>query len=521
MDVSNIRDRLKNQWIALLTSISLLYLFNLGSIHLYNQILTKYQSFQTVPSAQRPFNVNIVLLFPDDWRFDWADDYFIHNLSIHTPIFDSIVASGTRFVHTIVASPLCAPSRSCIASGKEYDFCGVPSNNLDFPSNQDTIYNLMSDSGYWVMMSGKDDLTKEHGCGVYGTYNQHQLGFNDQRRCKGKRDAVKSYPRATDPFGEYLQQHYVMHNGTIESAWHITHQCQKYYCCLEHNRVCPVAIPVPDSAYQDNYITQQTLAMLDDVPHNKPWFLQINWAGPHEPFIITKSMNETVNDRDLPYPMDVSQHEQTSDMLVTRRDYVAEIENLDKAFGKVIDKIRDMGQYENTLICVSSDHGEMLGDFNIWGKSKPWAASTNVPFACMGPGVKRNHVIDKYVTNMDLAGTFLDYTNTEVNTDMSTVSLRSFLNGSWTNAQNEYRDYVLSGLGDWRMVVTDINASVTWKFVCCKKACPERYFDVESKDGLVQLLFNIAHDLYEETNVAHMYPLVVKEMRSLIPLHFC
>eukprot|EP01083_Nonionella_stella_P175853 613669_1 len=136
MDVSNIRDRLKNQWIALLTSISLLYLFNLGSIHLYNQILTKYQSLITVPSGQSPLNVNILLLFPDAWRFDWADDYFIHNLSIHTPIFDSIVSSGTRFVHTIVASPTCAPSRSCIASGKEYDFCGVPSNSFNFPTHQ-------------------------------------------------------------------------------------------------------------------------------------------------------------------------------------------------------------------------------------------------------------------------------------------------------------------------------------------------------------------------------------------------
>eukprot|EP01083_Nonionella_stella_P065902 173080_1 len=77
-----------------------------------------------------------LLLFPDAWRFDWADDYFIHNLSIRTPIFDAIVANGTRFVHTIVASPLCAPSRSCIASGKEYDFCGVPSNSFNFPTHQ-------------------------------------------------------------------------------------------------------------------------------------------------------------------------------------------------------------------------------------------------------------------------------------------------------------------------------------------------------------------------------------------------
>eukprot|EP01083_Nonionella_stella_P241433 843135_1 len=79
---------------------------------------------------------NILLLFPDEWRFDWTDNFYVNDLDLNTPTFNSIVSKGVRFVNTIVASPVCTPSRSCLASGKEYDFAGTPENMMDFPTNQ-------------------------------------------------------------------------------------------------------------------------------------------------------------------------------------------------------------------------------------------------------------------------------------------------------------------------------------------------------------------------------------------------
>ena len=71
--------------------------------------------------------------------------------------------------------------------------------------------------------------------------------------------------------------------------------------------------------------------------------------------IITESMNETVNNRTYPYPMNST--EDPLEMQVTRRDYTAEIENLDRSFNIIINKFRELGQYDNTVFCVSSDHG--------------------------------------------------------------------------------------------------------------------------------------------------------------------
>ena len=138
----------------------------------------------------------------------------------------------------------------------------------------------MRDNGYFVMVSGKDDLTKKAGCGIDGRYRLNNLGFDAQRRCKGKSDNTVSYPTITDPFAVYLSEHYnVIQNGSNVSEWYIRAQCMKH-CCTNH--ACET-IDVHTAAYEDNYITDNTLELLDQAPKDQPWFLQINWAGPHPP----------------------------------------------------------------------------------------------------------------------------------------------------------------------------------------------------------------------------------------------
>lgn len=160
-----------------------------------------------------------------------------------------------------------------------------------------------------------------------------------------------------------------------------------------------------------------------------------------------------------------------------------------------------MGQTNNTIVCVSSDHGEMLGDHEEFGKTVPWQGSVSVPLVCVGrpQGILVGQVIDIPVSTMDMAGTFIDYAESQVHiahchvlraqmqtTDatlcvlqpakgMTTQSLRCLLDGTCvTHPEGQYRDYVSSGLGVWREVVQQINSSITYKFICCRGSCPGR-----------------------------------------------
>ena len=117
-----------------------------------------------------------LLLFPDQWRYDW--DGFprdnqpdIPGPMLKVPTTRKVAAAGTRFTTAYVPAPVCAPSRSCLASGREYgsteangelgNWSNVLSNGYDYPVNQTTFYDVLRARGYHVMTTGKDDLTSK------------------------------------------------------------------------------------------------------------------------------------------------------------------------------------------------------------------------------------------------------------------------------------------------------------------------------------------------------------------------
>ena len=67
------------------------------------------------------------------------------------------------------------------------------------------------------------------------------------------------------------------------------------------------------------------------------------------------------------------------------------------------------GDYENTVIVYSSDHGETLGDHSLWGKSFPYDASAGVWLCIAGPGIRQGFDCDAMVSPIDLTATLMDY----------------------------------------------------------------------------------------------------------------
>ena len=154
------------------------------------------------------------------------------------------------------------------------------------------------------------------------------------------------------------------------------------------------------------------------------------------------------------------------------------VENIDRCVGLYLDLLEERGEMDNTLIVFSSDHGEMLGDHNAWGKGKPLHPSASVPLVISGPGVQQGITLDLPTTNLDLTATFLDYAGTDTPEDMDSRSLRNLLEGTTST----HRDIVLSGLGNWRM------------------AYDGRYKYVEGF-GDTPLLFNLDTDPLENNNI--------------------
>ncbi|HUZ47323.1 MAG TPA: sulfatase-like hydrolase/transferase [Terriglobia bacterium] len=378
---------------------------------------------------------NILLFFPDQHRFDWLGT--TPGLPVRTPNLDQTAQRGVRFTHALTPSPLCAPARACLASGKEYARCGVPSNAANYPLDQTTFYSLLRASGYWVASCGKLDLNKpDLNTGVDGRRFLKQWGFSDGINNLGKWDAVRAGAvTPTDPYMAYLHKRGL-------AATYVADMRKRAYA--KHAASWPS--PLPDDAYCDNWIARNGLKLMRRFPKDRPWCLMINFAGPHDPWDVTRRMWEWWRGVNFPPPNGSDGYSQEANNGI-RRNYSAMVENIDRWVGIYLQELRKRGELENTLVVYSSDHGEMLGDHGLWSKRLPYQPSAGVPLIVAGPGVQRNVVSDAPVSTMDLAATFLDYGGVARPQDMDSRTFRPLLEGR----TRHHRDWVLSGLGPWRL----------------------------------------------------------------------
>ena len=174
----------------------------------------------------------------------------------------------------------------------------------------------------------------------------------------------------------------------------------------------PDPLPLPDELYQDNWIGRAAIALLERKPNGQPWFLEVSHQAPHPPMDITASMMETVRHRPPfppPYQCDNGRLCTDDNIQMARQNYAAKIERLDWWLGQYVSLVDARGELANTIVCLASDHGEMLGDRSSTAKSKPWQSSMSVPLICSGPGINVNAVVSRPVTTMDLAATFIDF----------------------------------------------------------------------------------------------------------------
>ena len=489
-----------------------------------------------VSADSRP---NLLLLFPDQWRYDWDglhEDLNTGKLPLNTPFMLDMQKEGTRFTQAYVPAPVCAPSRSCLASGREYDLAGVLSNfQNDYPVDQPTFFKLLRDSGYHTMLTGKDDLTKAtqlgsrvnySGCPQCvagdGLYHQSELGFSDGLRYSGKDDVVDT-PEPHDMYGYFLRNQTThLENGTAVSGWDAHRACMN----REAASLCTNTTYTQD-LYEDHFTAMNAIELLKRKPTDKPWFMHVSFPGPHPPFLVTGPMYDSVAGRVWPEPTDFTKV--TSVCQATgqpsndqdRCNYAAEIENLDKLFVQVVAQVEAMNEMDNTIICVSSDHGEMLHDHGDTGKSMPWQGSASVPLICKGPGVVKGATVSRPVATLDMSGTFLDYAGVKLAENMTTVSLRPMLEG-----KTDYKDVISSGLDNWRMVVKEDTADdgVTkgsFKYICCKEKCPGLPSTGPSPvNGWTEMLINVSEDLFDMHDLAPANPKLSASLRALLPDHY-
>jgi arylsulfatase A-like enzyme len=173
-----------------------------------------------------------------------------------------------------------------------------------------------------------------------------------------------------------------------------------------------------------------------------------------------------------------------------RRHYAAMIENIDRHVGRFIDLVTERDELDNTIIVYSSDHGEMLGDHSMWGKSIFFEPSVGVPFVIAGPGMDKGRTTDALVQLQDLTATFLDAAGADPLPEMEGRSLLPLLRGETDN----HRRYAVSALDPWKAVIDS------------------RYKAILQQDEM--MLFDLTTDPWEDDDIAGVHPEILERMFS-------
>ncbi len=426
---------------------------------------------------------NFLFLLPDQHRADWLGT--TPGLPVRTPHLDALAEGGVRFTHAITPSPLCAPARACLASGQDYRNCGVPGNETDYPPDRPTYYAALRGAGYRVAGVGKFDLHKKTlDWGRDGSRLLDTWGFTEGIDNEGKRDAIKS--GAETPTGPYMAY---LHARGLAAAHVDDFRRRRDYADT-------FPTPLPDDAYCDNWIAENGLRLLRNFPADQPWHLQVNFTGPHEPMDVTSAMRDRWRDAAFPPPhagdgRDAEGHRDT------RRNYAAMIENIDRHVVRFLDAVRARGERDNTVVIYSSDHGEMLGDHDLWGKKTWHQPSIGVPLIVAGPGVRRGATSDALAVLHDLAATMLDYAGVAVPSTMDARSLRPVLEGTTAS----HRPFAVSALGNWRAIRDERH-----KLVVVADE-PPRLFDLDA-------------DPWEDTDIAGAHPTIAARLRDALDAAF-
>ncbi len=182
--------------------------------------------------------------------------------------------------------------------------------------------------------------------------------------------------------------------------------------------------------------------------NNDPFFLYIGFGGPHDERFIDKKYLDmyeekpSIPDNYLPaysYANGFSMfgrddrlvgHPRTEEMIRTELHYYyGMITSIDENIGRLIQTLKDRGEFENTIFVFSSDHGLSIGSHGLLGKQNLYEEAMKAPLIIAGPGIPQNVRSDANVYLHDLYSTFCDLAGIPVPEGLHSKSLLPVIKG--------------------------------------------------------------------------------------------
>ncbi|WP_454855283.1 sulfatase-like hydrolase/transferase [Rhizobium binxianense] len=362
---------------------------------------------------------------------------------IETPTLDHLASVGTRFSRAYSECPICIPARRTIMTGtsprRHGDRTFQPS--LRMPEDLPTLAETFGRHGYQTQAIGKLHVYPQ----------RDRIGFDDALLAEEGRGALGG----TDDYEMFLAdkgyagQQFMHGMSNNEYSWRTWH--------------------LPEELHVTNWTTWAAARSIKRRDPTRPGLWHVSYTPPHPPLIPLASYLERYrarkidepyigswaeDDAALPHPLQLTRDywarlpaEQLADM---RRAFYALCTHIDHQIRILIGTLREEHILDDTIILITSDHGDMLGNHGFYAKRLMYEGSANVPMILIGAAsdrrVRPGAVDDRLVGLQDVMPTLLTLAGLPVPGTCEGMSMVS----------DEHRDFLyaeaLAGAKAMRMV---------------------------------------------------------------------
>ncbi|MDG1151242.1 MAG: sulfatase [Akkermansiaceae bacterium] len=377
---------------------------------------------KTAQSGKKKGNKkNVLLIVCDDLNTHVSPSGYDH---IKTPTLAKFASNAMTFNRAFCQYPVCGPSRASFLNGLYPQSSGVIDNKADIRQTRPGTLSMpqfFKENGYWTGSVGKVFHSPRHEHG--------EIAWNEFHRFNNDELPVVAEAR----------KKFEAENGSVELP-----KNRKAWRTLEKKAKSKLDAQTPpgygpsgltEEQHKDGKNARTVARWLKDNPNGKkPFFITCGIQKPHVPFLAPQKYFDLYPLESIVYTPEKANlwdkiprraintrfkefgFEETKENDALRREYMqayhACVSFIDAQIKIVLDSLKESGQWENTIVIFTSDHGYHLGDHFLWGKVTLFDIGAKVPFIVHAPGLTKAgtrseamvELIDIYPTLAQLTG---------------------------------------------------------------------------------------------------------------------
>lgn len=416
---------------------------------------------------------HIIFIMTDQQRADALG--CMDNEAVISPNIDKIAEEGVTFVNGYSATPSCTPARAGLLTGMSPWNHGMLGYGQVARKYKYEMPRMLREAGYYTFGIGKMHWFPQKALhGFHGTLTDESGRTEQDGYMSDYRDWFKLQAPGQDP-----DKTGIGWNDHASGVYKLKEELHPTY-----------------------WTGKTAVELIENYSDDNPLFLKVSFARPHSPYDPPKRYLEMYKDRKIPEPyigewchyldgVDGGKSAAFGDFGVAhaieaRRHYYANITFIDDMVGEIVQALKDKGMYENSIICFTSDHGDMLGDHHHWRKTYAYEGSANIPFLMKWPKamkgkLKRGSKLENTAELRDFLPTFLDAAGEEIPKEMDGLSLLKLVE----NPKSEWRPYIdiehatCYSKDNYWCALTD----GTWKYIWFFHSGKEQLFNLKKDPG--------------------------------------